>query len=174
MRCVWRHGIAQDGKVARSSKRCATIFRSLDAWFWPVGLCAPRAGRRLDAMGSGPGKEIGEWMDLTCRGRVSTDRGATRLPAKRRDGLLLPTVTHRIFGQAHWCMDDHGAWGSRPHPPEATIGFFLPSPRSGPHHCFGGFFMTALLHHGNEESTDRGGTLRVDPARPRCLDASMP
>ncbi len=90
-------------------------------------------------MGSGSGKEIGEWMDLTCCGRVSTDKGEARLPAKRRDGLLLPTATHRIFGQARWFTDDHRAWGSRPHPPEATTGFFLPSPRSGPHHCFGGF-----------------------------------
>ncbi len=52
------------------------------------------------AMGGGSGKEVGEWMDLTCCGRVSTDRGETRLPAELRDAMLLPTATHRIFDRA--------------------------------------------------------------------------
>ena len=49
------------------------------------------------AMGGGSGKEIGEWMDLTCCGRVSTDTGETRLPAELREAMLLLTATHRIF-----------------------------------------------------------------------------
>ena len=88
------------GKLQGDRSCAPRSWKFLDAWFRSVGSCAPRVDRQLQAMGGGSGKEVGEWMDLTCCGRVSTDRGETRLPAELRDALLLPTATHRIFDWA--------------------------------------------------------------------------
>ncbi len=91
-------------------------------------------------MGGGSGKEIGEWMDLTCCGRVSTDRGETRLPAEPRDALLLPTATHRIYDEVIWLMDDQHTSGSPSQATEAITGFFFPPPEVVPTTASGDFY----------------------------------